>query len=156
MKLWLYCLLVIGVTACNPPKQEGEKPLVTAAEVAKQPPGTVIAADSIAILPQDYTDLKLVAGSGKPTFIVRVRTTEHMHKGAYSIDAIWGTNANEMQFSMPRGAEDAIPILRRDTQPYSYIIGFYYGNDTTFYDYYSIVGGKNGLGAKYVKAYLFQ
>lgn len=156
MKHWVYCLFVIGITACNSPQQDEQKPQLEIAEVVKQPVGTVICADSIAILPQDYSDMALVTGSGRTEFIVRVKTTEHTHKGTYEIDATWGANANNMQFSMPRGAEDAIPVLRRDIQPYSYIIGFYYGDDTAFNDYYSIKGGKEGLNAKYVKAYLFK
>jgi hypothetical protein len=156
MKLWLYSLLAICITACNSSQQDGRMPEQSIKEVVKQPVGTVVAVDSMAILPQDYSDLQLASGSEKPSFIVKVKTTEHTSKGTYAVEATWGANVNDMQFSMPRGAEDAIPVLRRQSQPYAYIIGFYYGDDTTFYDYYSVKGSKDGLNAKYEKAYLFQ
>lgn len=156
MKKWLYGLLLLSVTACNSPEGDGQQRNVTIEKVATQPVGTIVAADSMVIQPQDYSGMELVSGAGSQLFIVRIKTTAHTAKGIYGIDAVWGTNNNTMQFSMPRGAETVIPILRRESAPYSYIVGFYYGSDTTFYDYYRVSAGRTGLNAGYTKAYLFQ
>jgi hypothetical protein len=111
------------------------------------PAGKTIASDSMAITEDDLN---------KHIFSVEIITTEESDSGKYAIDATWGFNMASSSFSMPRGGEGLQPVLRRGSEPYSYIVGFFVPDDTMFHEYYSVTGIQGNIVMKYIKAYTFQ
>ncbi len=112
------------------------------------PAGNTVAADSVKIAddPNNFTyKVTIKAGTNSAAY------------GVYDVIAEWGPNTAASQFTMPRGGEKLKPIIKKGTAPYTYIIGFHYGNDKkTFYDYYQVSGNKGMIEAKYLKAYSFK
>ena len=144
MKNTAFLLLVFGSMAsllccCNNTVEEHKqkklpKPGVTVAE-AKMP----IAEDAI----------------NHSTFSVKVIADSDIATGVYDVDADFGANFGEGKFTMPKGAEDATPVIRKGDAPYTYIIGFRISGDTTFYDYFQVSCSKNNTKMEYIKAYSF-
>ena len=89
------------------------------------------------------------------TFSVKVIADSDIANGVYDVDADFGPNFGEGKFSMPKGAEDAKPAIRKGDDPYTYIIGFRITGDTTFYDYFQVSSTKNSTKMGYIKAYTF-
>ncbi len=112
--------------------------------VRTQSPGTTIVTDSI-----------LYDRLNNFYFTVAVKTTDRSHKGTYEVTASIGPSIATSNFTMPRGAEDVVPVMRRIKDSTSFIIGFYYGKDTTFYDYYQAKAVMSNIEMKYTKAYRF-
>ncbi|MDR3681354.1 MAG: hypothetical protein P4L41_15415 [Flavipsychrobacter sp.] len=115
---------------------------------APPPPGHIVAADSV----------KVKDDPNNFTYKVTVKTGDNTASyGVYDVVAEWGPNTAESQFTMPRGGEKLKPLIKKGTEPYTYIIGFHYGDDKkTFYDYYQVTGTKGMVEAKYIKAYSFK
>lgn len=148
-------LITIYIAGCNEPNSK--QPELTVEEAVKKPVGLVIASDSMKIASTDLSSLRLADIDEKETYFkVAIKTTNYSHKGRYEIATSWYDREMNLQFSMPRGAEDVMPVLVKMPEPYSFLVGFYYGKDTTFYDYYSIKGSLNGVNAGYTKAYSFR
>ena len=89
------------------------------------------------------------------TFSVKVIADSEIANGVYDVDADFGPNFGEGKFSMPKGAEDAKPVIRKGDAPYTYIIGFRLAGDSTFYDYFQVSSSKNSTKMEYIKAYTF-
>ena len=88
-------------------------------------------------------------------FSVKVIADSDVATGVYDVDADFGTNFGEGKFTMPKGAEDATPVIRKGDAPYTYIIGFRIAGDTTFYDYFQVNCSKSNTKMEYIKAYSF-
>ena len=88
-------------------------------------------------------------------FSVKVIADSDVANGVYDVDADFGPNFGEGKFTMPKGAEDAQPVIRKGDAPYSYIIGFRIAGDTTFYDYFRVSCSKSNTKMEYIKAYSF-
>lgn len=133
-----------ALSSCKQNAADGNH--ATQAEISKA--GQVIAADSMAIEEDDLN---------KRVFSVSIATTaESGSKGKYDIDAGCGFNEAHSSFAMPKGGEQLKPVLRRGTEPYTYIVGFYNADDTVFHEYYSISAANCNMMMKYIKAYVFQ
>ena len=89
------------------------------------------------------------------TFSVKVIADSDIATGVYDVDADFGTNFGEGKFTMPKGVEDATPVIRKGDAPYTYIIGFRIAGDTTFYDYFQVSCSKSNTKMEYIKAYSF-
>jgi hypothetical protein len=111
------------------------------------PAGTVVEADSQRILEEKLNDF---------FFSVKIKTTATSDKGNYTVNTEWGYYTAEGHLTMPKGGEDLQPVLRKGEEPYSYLIGFYFKDDTSFHDYYLIKGQKGMISMKYIKAYTFE
>ncbi len=116
------------------------------AEISKA--GQIIAVDSMAI-EEDELNRRVFSVS-------IITTTESGSKGKYDIDASCGFNEAHSGFAMPKGGEQLQPVLRRGTEPYTYVVGFYNNDDTVFHEYYSISAANCNMMMKYIKAYVFQ
>lgn len=89
-------------------------------------------------------------------FSVKVAADTNVDSGIYDIIADYGPNNAASKIVLPKGCEDARPVIRKGTQPYSYIIGFKLNNDTTFHDYFEVTSNRSSTNMKYIKAYTFQ
>jgi hypothetical protein len=89
------------------------------------------------------------------TFSVKVYADSSITSGVYDVDAEYGPNFAQGKFTMPKGGEDFKPIIRKGSEPYSYIIGFRAPGDTTFYDYYLVSSSLKTTKMQYIKAYTF-
>lgn len=89
------------------------------------------------------------------TFSVLVTTGSMSDKGVYNVVAVYGHDTAQGQFTMPKGGERLKPLLRQ-SEPSVFMVGFRYGNDTSFNDYYEISGRRGMIGMQYVKAYSFE
>ncbi|MBS1689909.1 MAG: hypothetical protein JSS96_14365 [Bacteroidetes bacterium] len=116
-------------------------------------PGSIIAADSEAIKEDNLNDfsfsVKIIADSNSNT------------KGSYTVQAAYGVDNAEGQLAMPKNAEYLKPLLRKGDEPYTYIVGFKFGNDTTFHDYFEISAARvaaqrRAIKMEYIKAYTFE
>lgn len=132
------------LTACKDQMPENNQVKQIKEIVKTQPAGTIIAADSMRFTEDKLNDFY---------FAVKVTTTEHSDKGTYAVEASVGPKEAASKFTMPRGGEEVVPVLKKGDEPFSYIIGFYYNNDTTFYDYYKIAADASTIQMKYTKAY---
>ncbi len=152
MKPMYSCLLGAAIIFCSCGNNQhqspaGQEPKVTHTATEEVPAGTVIAADSMPV-----TEDKL----NHFTFSVKILSTGKTGKGHYQAEAAWGHNIATGEFVMPRNDYPLIPVLKRSSEPYTYIIGFYIKGDTTFYDYYKINGTRQTIGMNYTKGYRFQ
>ena len=89
------------------------------------------------------------------TFSIKVIADSDITDGIYDVDADYGPNFAEGKFAMPKGIEDAKPIIRKGSEPYTFIIGFRLPGDTTFNDYFLVSGTKHSTKMEYIKAYTF-
>lgn len=106
----------------------------------------VVASDSMPI-PNDLN---------KSYFSVEVIANKEAKNGTYDVLVHYGNNDAATQIRMPKADKIIKPELRRGAAPFSYIIGFHYGSDTTFKDYYLIQSTRNKTEMKYIKAYSFE
>ena len=109
-------------------------------------PGTLVASAEMPV-----TDDPL----NKFTFSVKVIADSDVKSGVYDIDVDYGPNFAEGKLNMPKGGEELQPIIRKGSDPYTYIIGFKVAGDTTFYDYFQISSSKANTKMEYIKAYTF-
>ncbi len=89
------------------------------------------------------------------TFSVKIIADSEITSGVYDIDADFGPNYATSKFTMPKGIEDAKPIIRQADTPYTYIIGFKQPGDTTFYEYFEVSSNKKTTQMRYLKSYTF-
>lgn len=138
----VFILLISG--ACNNTPSKPIQAIPAAHVVAAPPKGTVVAADSI-LIPDPLNKLY---------FAVHIISDEPL-KGRYDVLAHYGNNNAKGNFTMPKGGEALLPILKKpSTDPYSYVVAFRYGqSDTTLYDYFQVSGQKGKIEMKYLKAY---
>ncbi|HTN45238.1 MAG TPA: hypothetical protein VL098_02755 [Flavipsychrobacter sp.] len=137
-----------GFCACQTEPSKGTPEVEVEEEVKPLVPGTVLLADSMRVpdaLNERYFSVKLVAN-------------EYTRQGTYDVQIRYGENDAVTQITFPRGGtEKIIPVLKKGKEPYSYIIGFRYGNkDPLFYEYYWVQATKDKIETKYVKAYSFK
>jgi hypothetical protein len=109
-------------------------------------PGAVVASAEMPV-----TDDPL----NKFTFSVKVIADSEVKSGVYDIDVDYGPNFAEGKLTMPKGGEDLQPLIRKSSEPYTYIIGFKVAGDTTFYDYFQVSSSKANTKMEYIKAYTF-
>ena len=141
---FLSTLCMLLIVACSS-KQSGHSGHKDNNNYAPPPAGKVIASESQPITNDPLNHFN---------FIVKVITTEYSNYGTYTVEADWGPDNATNQFTMPRGGEHLKPVLKKGSEPYTYIVGFYYNNK--FYDYYQVKGAKNNIEMKYIKAYSFE
>ena len=128
---------IVAVCSCSPKKQASAIPA----------PGTVIA----------HIEEPVVEDTlNKFVFKATLKADSLVEKGVYDLTAEWGYNKAESKFTMPKGGEQFVPMLRRGKDPYTFVVGFKTDKDTTFYDYLSIVGIKGYLKVRYLKSYSFE
>lgn len=91
-------------------------------------------------------------------FTVKLVANEYTRQGTYDVNILYGYNDASTQITFPHGGtERIIPKMKKGTEPFSYIIGFNYGeNDPVFYEYYLVKGGAGKIETKYLKAYSFK
>jgi hypothetical protein len=89
-------------------------------------------------------------------FSVYVKAGEMSNSGIYDVLAIYGHDSASSTFTMPRGGEHLKPLIRQSDEPATFMIGFHYGGDTAFYDYYKISGSRGTISMQYVKGYSFK
>ena len=144
MKRSIYLLAIIPVvlSACSDTGNSNIE------QKAKQfpKPGTIVAKAEMPV-----TEDKL----NHFTFSVKVIADSNVKAGVYDVDADFGPNFAEGQLIMPKGGEHLLPVIRKGTAPYTYIIGFKADNDTTFYDYFEVSSNRSVTKMQYVKAYTF-
>jgi len=140
--LLFVAIAAISQVACN--SSNDEKTTGNNKQFPK--PGTVVAAAEMPV-----TDDPL----NKFTFSVKVIADTNVRSGEYDVDADYGPNFAEGHFTMPKGGEYLVPVIRRDNAPYTYIIGFRLPGDTTFYDYFEVSSNRSSTKMQYVKAYTF-
>jgi len=141
MKKLLFAALVLFAACKNEPAN------TTKSDFTPPKSGTTVAADSI-LIEEDKLNHQY--------FGVTVIATDSSINGTYDIEAHWGFNMAVNTIRMPIGGEHFEPILRRGTDPYSFIVGFRFDNDTAFHEYYAIDGQRGQMMMKYVKAYTLQ
>ena len=88
-------------------------------------------------------------------FSVKVIADSNIRSGVYDVDADYGPNFGEGQFTMPQGGEDLKPLIRKGNTPYTFIIGFKVPGDTTFYEYFEVRSDRKTTKMRYLKAYTF-
>jgi hypothetical protein len=134
----ILCAAVVFATSCGNGAQQAK---------TTPKPGTLIARDEMPAAGDSLNKFKIS---------VEVTADSDVENGVYDVTAIWGNNTASSKFTMPKGGEDLAPILRRESKPNAWIIGFRAGKDTTFNEYYEISGEKGALKMMYTKSYSFQ
>jgi hypothetical protein len=109
-------------------------------------PGTLVASAEVPVTADTLNDFK---------FSVKVIADSSVKEGVYDVDVDYGPNFAEGKFTMPKGGEQLIPVIRKGTKPYTFVIGFNVGSDTTFYDYFEVSSTKLSTKMQYIKAYTF-
>jgi len=141
-----YVVLLLPFFAACDEQQHHQKDSAISAGSMVPKPNTVVASDSIRI-PDPLNDLY---------YSIEVVAGKESNKGVYEVLVTYGHNDASTQLTMPEADKPIIPEVRRGNEPYSYIIGFHYGTDTTFNDYYYVRAGKGKTIMKYMKAYSFK
>ncbi len=109
-------------------------------------PGTVVATMQETVLDDTLNHTKCT---------VKVIADSLIERGVYDVEAGYGPNSASGKFTMPKGGEDLIPILRKGNMPCSFIIGFKVAKDTTFYDYFEVICTRTATRMEYIKGYTF-
>lgn len=107
----------------------------------------------------DSASIPVTTGDGLNhfNFTLAVATTDQAKYGIYDVRAAWGPHNAASQFTMPHGGEQLKPVIRKNEKESVFTIGFFFGNDTTFHDYYEVSSIKGGnIEMKYLKAYSFK
>lgn len=131
-------ITLLSLGACNNKEEVKPKQLPK--------PGTTVASAEMAVTDDPLNHFK---------FSVKVIADSNIAKGVYDVDVDYGPNFSEGQFSMPKGAEELVPVIKKGKMPSTFIIGFYVPGDTTFYDYFEVSGNIRQTKMQYVKAYTF-
>ena len=143
-KIILSCFAfsLLSMSACD--NIDNQRKEYKARKIPK--PGTIVATAGMPV-----TDDPL----NKFTFSIRVIADSNIASGVYDIDADYGPNFAEGQFAMPKGGEYLVPLIRRGSAPYTYIIGFKLPGDPIFYDYFEVSSNRSTTKMQYLKAYTF-
>lgn len=142
--LWVIVVMLLG--ACNNAANNAEVLNYSTENETKNlfselPVNSIIAADSTPV-----TEDKL----NHFYFSVRIKTTDKTKYGTYLIEAVYGANTAESEFTLPKGGEYLKPVLKKGSKPYSYIVGFFFQNK--FHEYYEVKGGKSIISINPLKA----
>ncbi len=89
-------------------------------------------------------------------FSVEVISTPKSDKGVYEVLVTYRKYDASTQITMPKADEPIIPEVKKGTAPYSYIIGFHHGSDSSFKEYFLIEAERNSIKMRYLKAYSFK
>jgi hypothetical protein len=143
----LLCIFTSLLFSCNNGGETPTEKLQQAVDNNTLAPGTIVAADSMPVVEDKLNDF---------VFAVRVIAGKKVNKGHYDIEAAYGHNIAQSSFVMPKHDYPLIPVLKRTGEPYTYIIGFYTKDDTTFYDYYQVRAERGTILMIYTKGYRFQ
>ena len=144
MKTYFPILLLL-LLACNVPKSPKTTDMDNVAATVPAV-NTVVASDSMPI-PDELNELY---------FSVEVIATDKSANGTYEVLVSYGHNDASTQITMPEAEHPITPEIRRGEEPATYILGFHYGADTSFNDYFLIKGGRRTIEMKYLKAYSFR
>ena len=109
-------------------------------------PGTIVASDEMPVTEDKLNNFK---------FSIKIVADSNVKAGVYDVDADFGPNFAEGQFTMPKGGEAFMPVIRKGAAPYTFIVGFKVDGDTTFYDYFEVSSNRNTTKMQYLKAYSF-
>jgi hypothetical protein len=140
----IYLLLPILLLGCGQPESKKKEMPV---EKSNAPAAnTVVAFDSMRI-PDDLNKLY---------FSIEVIAGHESNRGVYEVLVNYGNNDASGQVVMPVAEKLIIPEVRRDTQQFAYIIGFHYGADTSFKDYFLVKADRGRTEMRYLKAYSFK
>ncbi len=138
----LISLVLLSITSCKSGQRSTNVTIVT--NVA---PGTVI--DSFS---EPVTEDKL----NHFNYTVKIIADSAVDKGIYIAEAAYGPNVARGKFTMPKGMEQAKPILKKCPSGHCNIVGFRLNGDTTFYDYFEINSTKTETGMRYINSYFFE
>jgi hypothetical protein len=138
----LISLVLLSITSCKSGQRSANVTIVT--NVA---PGTVI--DSFN---EPVTEDKL----NHFNYTVKIIADSAVDKGIYIAEAAYGPNVARGKFTMPKGMEQAKPILKKCAFGHCNIVGFRLDGDTTFYDYFEINSTKTETGMRYINSYSFE
>lgn len=139
MKLHTFIAACLLLASCNSSNKS--------VDYATLPAGTLLAADSIKVAEDTLNNT---------WFTVKLLTSDKTDKGIYDINASWGGNIADTKFTLPKGAEKFRPALHRESEPYSFMIGFHMADDTAFYPYYQVKAEQGTIKMNYVKSYTFE
>ncbi len=150
-KAYILLVLVISFWSCEykiEANQQEEEQAETTEEIKVLPIGTVLLADSMPI-PDALNKLQ---------YSVKLVANEYTRQGTYDVVVRYGHNDATTQLTFPRGGtERIIPKMKEGSEPFSYIIGFNYGeNDPKFYEYYLVKASSGKIEMNYLKAYSFK
>jgi hypothetical protein len=140
----IYLLLSILLLGCSQP--ESKKKEVPVEKGNAPAANTVVASDSMRI-PDDLNELY---------FSIEVIASPESEEGVYEVLVSYGPNDASGQVVMPEAEKLIIPEVRRDTQQFAYVIGFHYGADTSFKDYFLVKADRGRTEMRYLKAYSFK
>ena len=141
-------VLLISVVSCRS-ASSSSKTHTTIDTTVQIPEGMIVDSASMPVSTGD--------GLNHFDFTVAIATTGQAKYGIYDIRAAWGPHDAASQFTMPRGGEQLKPIIRKNEKESIFTIGFFFGNDTTFHDYYQVNSDKSGnIEMKYLKGYSFK
>lgn len=138
----LISLILLSITSCEHGQRSSNVTNIT--NVA---PGTVI--DSFS---EPVTEDML----NHFNYTVKIIADSAVNKGIYIAEAAYGPNVARGKFTMPKGMEQAKPILKKCASGHCNIVGFRLDGDTTFYDYFEINSTKTETGMRYINSYSFE
>lgn len=150
--IFLLAFIIALFSACNnkptPGNSIAEMPIKPGIPLA---PGILIANDS---MPVDHDPLK-------KKFSIAIKTNLQTDSGYYDVLAVYNKDSARGLVRMPTSSVQLTPLLRHGDTANSYVVGFHFGNDTTFHDYFEISLQKDGLlkrtiKMEYIKAYTFE
>lgn len=141
----LIILVLLSITSCEHDQRNSNVTIVT--DVNNVAPGTVIDSFSEAV-----TEDKL----NHFNYTVKIIADSAVNKGIYIAEAAYGPNVARGKFTMPKGMEQAKPILKKCASGHCNIVGFRLDGDTTFYDYFEINSTKTETGMRYINSYSFE
>jgi len=110
-------------------------------------PGTIVAEASEPITADTLN---------KFTYSIRVIADSSGARGGYKVESAYGPNIASSKFTMPKGIEDNVPMLRKGPGACHYIVGFKLPDDTTFYTYYDILATSTTTKMAYINSYSFK
>jgi hypothetical protein len=112
------------------------------------PPGNIVAYASMPVVDDPLNHF---------TFSVKVITDNKTATyGTYAVIASFGPDEASATLTMPHGGAHLKPLIRKGLGNYAYIIGFKFGRDSAFYDYFQVTGSKTTIKMAYLKGYNFQ
>lgn len=112
-------------------------------------PGTIIISDSMPITEDELNELY---------YTIKITATDSSQYGHYLLDVAYGYDEAQSTLIYPRLTKGLKPAVRRDTLPYSYIIGFKYDGEEDFKDYARVAATQKDvlnrqIELRYIKGY---
>ncbi len=138
----IFFLSVISFIRCEAPNKS-----ISSTQRQFPKPGTVVAKAEKKIKEDTLNDSR---------FQIRVVADSAIENGVYDVDVDYGPNFASGQFTMPKGGEHLVPVIKTGSSPYSFIIGFRLPDDTTFYEYYEVTSNKQSTKMQYINTYSFE